>query len=537
MKQLAIAALVTFAGAHAAWADRVAVRVVDAAGDTSYVEPGTTAGLAAGMRVRIGGHVVKLAECTEKTCSVHAQLPIGATGMAEAQAADAGTARTDKLPAPRPLAAFRDQWPDATLPATTQQVTPVPLGETAARGANHLAIYGHLYGNADKDGTGGQLEARVVGSFDRIAERPLGADVDAAIRLFGTGSDTGSKVPLFVRAAQLRWGDPADPSLLIGRLRYAATSVGMLDGGRAAVRVGHLEIAAFGGIVPDPVSGAPDSGATRFGTEATYDLPGGWNPHVAAGVHGSTWNGQIDERRLSLAASANKDSTWLTGWAEAQLFDANNPWNAPAIDLTGAGASAEWRRRGSHLGVDVTFLRPERSLRLAAALPPSWLCASTPQPGMVPESCVGGDFWFATTVSGGVAGKGYSIDAVGSLGATQGIDSQGDLSGYVRGELGPRAYRAVLAASGGHSAFSAWEAADLGVALAPGTNVDLSLTYRPERLDYVAQTDAFLLHNLVLDLHWSVSAAFDVAVSALGTTGADRDVLALLTTLAWRPLP
>ena len=131
----------------------------------------------------------------------------------------------------------------------------------------------------------------------------------------------------------------------------------------------------------------------------------------------------------------------------------------------------------------------------------------------------------------------YSAYAVGSLGATQSIDSQGDVSGYVRSELGPRATRAVVAVSGGHSSFSAWEAADLGVALSPSPRVDVALTYRPERLDYVAQTDAFLLHNLVLDLHWSVSSAFDVALSALGTTGADRDMLALLTTLAWRPLP
>lgn len=534
MKKLGLVALLI---AHAAWADRVAVRVVDLAGDTAYVEPGTTAGLHAGMHVRIGGRDVKLVECTEKTCSVHAQLPLGATGVADAQAAGDDANRTEKLPAPRPLEAFKDQWPAATLPATQQHPEAVPLGETRARGANHLALYGHLFGNLDKDGSGGQLEARVVGSFDRIAESPLGADVDAAIRLFGTGSDSGAKVPLFVRAAQLRWGDPADPSLLLGRLRYAATSVGMLDGGRAAVRVGHLEIAAFGGIVPDPVSGAPDSGATRFGTEATYDLPTAWHPHVVASVHGSTWNGQLDERRLSLAASANHESTWITGWAEAQLFDANNPWNAPAIDLTGAGASTEWRRRGSHLGLDVTFLRPERSLRLAAALPQSWLCATKPLPGTMPETCLGSDFWLAATFSGGIAGDYYTVDAVGSLGATQSIENQGDVSGYVRSELGPRATRAVVAVSGGHSAFSAWEAADLGVALSPSPRVDVSLTYRPERLDYVAQTDAFLLHNLVLDLHWSVSSAFDVALSALGTTGADRDMLALLTTLAWRPLP
>ena len=125
-----------------------------------------------------------------------------------------------------------------------------------------------MAGNLDKDGSGGQIEGQVVASFDRISDQPLAADVDAAVRLFGTGFDTGSRVPLFVRAAMLRCGDANDPSLAVGRLRYAATSVGMLDGGRAAFRTGHLELAAYGGLVPDPISGAPSSGASRFGAEA-----------------------------------------------------------------------------------------------------------------------------------------------------------------------------------------------------------------------------------------------------------------------------
>ena len=37
--------------------------------------------------------------------------------------------------------------------------------------------------------------------------------------------------PLFVRAAQLRYGAADDPALLVGRLRYAASSLGALDGG------------------------------------------------------------------------------------------------------------------------------------------------------------------------------------------------------------------------------------------------------------------------------------------------------------------
>ena len=35
---------------------------------------------------------------------------------------------------------------------------------------------------------------------------------------------------------------------------------------------GDLEVAAFGGVVPDPLSGKPDTSATRFGGEVIYDL-------------------------------------------------------------------------------------------------------------------------------------------------------------------------------------------------------------------------------------------------------------------------
>ena len=45
-----------------------------------------------------------------------------------------------------------------------------------------------------------------------------------------------------------------------------------------------------------------------------------------------------------------------------------------------------------------------------------------------------------------------------------------------------------------------------------------------------------MLNSLVADARWAVSPRLDLAVSAQGTTGADREVLDLLTTIAWRPL-
>ena len=537
--------------ASPALADRISVRVVDVAGNTAFVEPGSTAGLVRGSKVVIHGHAFKVTDSTEKSAAIalgRERVAVGETGAADVEP---GAAAEDnkKLPPPRPLSAFKDQWPATEVPAASQQVKLVPLGGAIAGGGRaHLAIFGQLFGNLDPKGSGGQLEARVVGSFEHIGDRPFGADVDAGIRLFGDGFDTGSRTPLFVYAAQVRYGDPADPALMVGRLRYAATALGMLDGGRVSAHVGQrFELAAFGGLLPDAVSGAPSINASEFGVEAIYDgATSSWHPHVAASMHGTTWKGALDERRLNVTASANHGSTWLDGWLEAQQFDGSNPWGAPSIDLTGAGVTAEWRRRGSHVGVDLTFLRPERSLRLEDALPslgspagmtlPSdWTCARKPMPGAMPETCVGEDFWAAATFSAGTAGRWWRLDAVGSLGQSQGIAVGGDSSGYIRGELGNR-YRLVLAASGGKELYSAWMAADIGVAVSPTPTFDASLTYRPEQLDYQASLGGMSLNSLVADARWSVSPRLDLAVSALGTTGADREVLDLLTTIAWRPL-
>lgn len=533
MRVVAIAAIVC--AARVAAADHITVTVVDVAGDTAFIQPGRAAGIVPGSKIRIGAHDFVVVEAAERTAAIAlhgAMLATGDTG--DADSTPGRPDETTKLPPPRALAAFKDQWPAPAPPAAGQRVAELPLGQTHTSGAR-LAVYGHAYGTLAKDDSSAQGEARVVTSFSAMNDHPLGADLDAAVRGFSDGWNKHERTPLFVRAAQLRYGDPADPALIVGRLRYAATSIGMLDGGRAALHTGNLELAAFGGLVPDPVGGKPETGAARFGGELIYDrAEASWQPRFAVAVHGSTWNGQLDERRLSLAASAHHGATWLDGWFEAQQFPADNPWGAHPLEVTGAGASAEWRHAGDHVGVDLTFLRPERSLRLASFLSPDWLCARSPLPGEVAESCMGHDYWSAATASAGTRGAAWSLDAVGSLGQTHSVTDTFDATGYLRGELGRR-LRLVVAASGGHASFATWYAADVGFAVSPSPRFDAELTYRPERLDYIAATGAFFMQSLVADLHRAISQATDVALEAIATTGADRDVLATLVTFAWRP--
>lgn len=484
------------AASHGALAAPVSVKVVEVAADVAYLEPGRAAGIVPGATVHVGGRDLVVVEATATTAVVRRDagpLAVGATGTVDVTAAQA-SASGGKLAAPRPLAAWTGQWADAVHPALTQTPPAVPLGAGGiAPGRDHLAVIGQAYGAATKTGVDGQIEARVITSFDVLHDRPLAADLDVAARAYATGGASGAQTPVLVRAAQLRYGGAAaDPMFALGRLRYAASGVGMLDGGRAAVRTGAFELAAFGGLVPDPISGKPDTSASRFGVEAAYDdLASAWQPRIALTAYGSTWAGAVDERRLALTASASHAALVVASWAEVQSFAAGNPFGASALEVTGAGASGEWRRDGVHLGVDLTYLTPERSLRLLAALPPEWLCTRVPQRGDVAsEACAGGDRWGALSGSAGVQRGAWTIDAVGSLGTTHGVVKSVDLSGYLRGERRFGARRIALAAASGRSSFVRWVSADVGIGTAPSRRTDVLLRYRPELLDYQAATGA-----------------------------------------------
>ena len=519
-------------------ADPIAVKVVDVAGGAAYLSPGRAAGIVPGTKVQLHGLEVVVVEVTEKTAMVRidaARVALGDAGTADVTPGAASAVK--RLDKPRSPDAFTGQWSAPVLPATRQTPKAVPLGVAVGAGDTHVAVLGHAYAVAGSGHSTAQAEGRVIAAFDVMHDRPFTADLDVAARWFSDGVDAHTHTPIFVRAAQLRYGDAGDPALAIGRLRYAAASVGMLDGGRASARVGAIELAAFGWIVPDPLSGKPDTSAARFGAELAYDVPdAAWQPRVSITAHGSTWNGKLDERRLSMAASVGRGSVWLDGWGEAQGFASDNPWGARSVELTGAGASAEWREHGTHAGVDLTFLRPERSLRLAALLPPEWLCTLVPEPGAA-DRCASGDWWGSASVSLGTRNARWAVDAVGSLGDSHGQYRGLDRSGYLRGELHVDPVWLVAGLAGGSASFASWTAVELGATYAPTRALDVALTYRPELLDYVAATSPQLLHSMIADARFAISAALDLALSAIGTTGADRDVFALLATFVWRPLP
>lgn len=536
----ALVAIVACALPAAAHADAVSVHVVEVAGGVAYIDVGRAAGIVRGTTIAFGTVELIVTEATETTAVIElgtVTLAVGATGTANVT--PGAVAATHTRAAPRPAEAFVGQWPHAQVPSAQQRPATVPLGAGAPPGRAHVTVIGQGFAAASRDAVDAEAQGRIIASFDLLADRPLALDADVAARVYASGANSGARTPLFVRTVQLRYGDAYDPRFALGRLRYAAASLGMLDGARAAYRTGVFEVGAFGGLVPDPVSGKPSTDASRFGAEVAYDDPSvPWQPRVSLTAYGSTWTGSLDERRVTATASARKDALWLDAWTELQSFATDNPWGASAVEVTGAGATADYRRGGKHVAVDVTFLRPERSLRLAAALPPEWLCTRQPQPGAgLDEPCTGGDSWVSASVSAGARGERWSVDAIGAIGRTNGVVTSFDSSGYVSGELRFGTRRLLAGASAGRANFGSWTAGELGAGVVMSHSVALSARYRPELIDYVASTGATLLHSVVIDADYPMSSSLDAALSLVGSTGVDRDAAAALATLVWRPLP
>ncbi len=203
---------------------------------------------------------------------------------------------------------------------------------------------------------------------------------------------------------------------------------------------------------------------------------------------------------------------------------------APARPRSGAATAQQ------HAGLDATFLRPERSLRLDAELPPTWACTRAALPGNVAEACLDIEWWAAATASAGLRRGAWSIDAVGTLGDSHGQTTFVDGSGYVRGELRLGMPRVFAAVSGGDAGFVAWQAIEGGVGISAG-RVDVDLAYRPERLAYQAATGGAVEQQLVANAHVVVSRAVAAELSALGDDPRrDADAVAIIATLVWHPL-
>jgi hypothetical protein len=328
-----------------------------------------------------------------------------------------------------------------------------------------------------------------------------------------------------VRELRARWGTEERPFAALGRLRWAAQTVGMLDGARVAAPLGKsFVLAAYGGLVPDPIDGSPASGSTRFGVEGSWTPQKvAWQPRLDVSAQGSFFNGSIDERRLSTIVRLFPGRTVIAAYAEISAFYSWNTWGLNPIELTASGVDVAWRNERFRAGVRLDARQPERSLWLESLLPASWLPATR-------------DLRVMAAANGGVTVGKVAFDAGGAAIGEEGASGgQWNAWSDLRFTL-PAGFRADAGVTASDTSFVDLTAVRLGGGVTRG-RVDLGAWYRGGLLTYTAANESLFEHRVGADLTFSASRPLDLSLSVEGATGADVDAVAILATAVWRPLP
>lgn len=547
---LSLAAATAFAAEPKPGAS-VRVEVVESAGGVAYLKPGEKAGLRAGQTVRIGGAAYKVTSVTAETAAIDlagATLAPGASG--DAAVARAQADRPSRATRPLPLTAFQGAWSAPALPAARQRPTPVPLSARSARStgpwsATLQARAGGLVPGGDEGATFRQ-ELAARGEARLAQEYELWMDADASLQAWnGPGlvprpDGKKSPPPARVRELRARWGAPADPTFAGGRLRRAAWSLGEIDGVRVRAPLGPFSIAAFGGFLPDPIEHSPTDEATRAGVEASWSgSAGAWRPALTLAAHASWFEGELDERRVTGTASLVSRYGSFFGWTEISQFDADNPWNAEPVEVSGAGGDGRVRLGIVRAGARIQTHYPERSLRMQSYLPQSWLCTAEQLPPGTPEPCstepasrtfagadAGIELHYLALSAGATATFGPGLDEVLAFADLRTLS----LPRGARVETGAFSTRGELVDRSG---------ARLGAGgLLFDERVDLFVAYEPQQIAYHAfPGDPWIEHRVSTQLLVRIRPDAEMGLIAERIAGEDAPRSFVLVTATWRPQP
>ncbi|MGE0784481.1 MAG: hypothetical protein AB7S26_02255 [Sandaracinaceae bacterium] len=528
----------------------IAVTVTDVAAGGAYVSPGSTGGLHVGAEVDIDRRTYRVVGITASHARIDTAdhpVEVGARGNARVRPASADGG-PERLEEPTPLSEFEGAWTDATRPAASQSPEPVPLGgalQTARQLVLDVSTRGYAFiPTRGSDDAIGRAELRVRVHAQPWTDLPLTLDADASVQLWlgdslqgGPGSQ--SRPYLRVRELQIAYGNQEDFYASLGRLRYAASTLGQLDGIRVqSPQFAGITIAGFGGFVPDPQSGLPAFDVGRFGLEATFrDFESELRPMISLVGHGSVFNGEIDERRLSAAFHLYPGQSHIGGYAELSAFDTDNPWGLDEVVLTAASLDTTLRFDWFRVGLRGSMRMPERSKWLAASYPSSFLCTPVPNPTGPEDRCLG----FLDTRTMGNADVGIEVDDVAlTAGATMiltGVHGQFDQAGAFL------AFRAVRILGMGYIDASAMASTGyfletlalrttLGLELIPNM-LDVSLRYRPALSQYVADIDPFVEHLFGGRVLVRPIPAVDILLNADGLVGRQIDAFLIELAVGW----
>jgi len=529
----------------------VSVNVVDMAGGRAFLEPGGEAGIRRDDVVVIGRRRFRVIAVTRSSAVIEVDEGVVAVGnRGRVRISEAAAEETHRLPPVSPVESFEGQWPQAQRPALGQHPEHVDLGFVETRRDTRLVLSsggGAILplGSQEGDALGyGFLRARV--HAEPLEGVPLSLDGDAALQLWVAGEHRGggSRPLVRVRQLELAYGEQGGLFGALGRLRYAASTIGQLDGIR--VRSPALEgftVGAFGGVVPDPLSGMPSLDASRFGLELAFEpQSAGWRPMIDLVAHGSLFDGALDERRVTAAVQLFPGRARMGAHAEVSLFDQDNPWNAPSADLTGAGVDARVRTGRFQVGARLDLRKPERSRWLASFLPASFLCTAVPQPATIPptpEPCAQDyDARLLGALDAGVDIGNLALSAGGTAIRTGGRPGFEQIAGFVQARavrlLGLlRADASVMVSSGSLLRMLSGQLG-LGASLLDGV-LDLSVHYHPAIARYEADIGFFAQHGLGTAIIVAPMADLEIDLTADAMLGRDLDALLLLGGVTWRP--
>lgn len=539
---------------------RIVVTVVDISANLVFIEPGESDGLTQGAWVNFGGNRYKIEQTTSESAVIKAApglLRMGDEGIVQSVVSE-----NDDAQKPLRAETSSSDFVSSSVPASEQTPTFVPLSGgsdiATSRSAQQLMISAGVTVTAPTALGIGPIvrsEVRGRGHFEPLSGSPLHVDIDAAVqkwsgRDIATASD--SRPLLRVYQAEIGYGSPDMLGASLGRLRYAASTLGALDGvrvqtgGVAMGQTSKLHLSAFGGMVPDPASNAVSSKATRFGAEAMFqDLDQDWTPTATLVAHGSLYQGQIDERRINGSFYLYPERGRLGGFFEVDFFDQNNPWQAPTTDLAAGGIDASWLFGNLSLGLRADMRKPERSRWLASYFPQGYFCiaqaptVSSGEGTNVINAC--GDYNVARyaltldarlTLDDLMLSSATSVVASGHETEPQSVNTQlgarlgrvldvlfVDVSGMV--VRGTWLNNDVLRASLGFDAFD--------------HDLEASIYYRPAWVRYHRVTDEAWMENTVgAQLYLALNTHLSLQTYAELVKGYDVGVLLLQSYLTWR---
>jgi hypothetical protein len=532
----------------------VEVTVVEVAGARAYIQPGAQAAVRRNAIVTIKGKDYRVVQASDSYAAIEpGDSPVQEKDKGRATVVAEEEDTPTVLPPPRPLATWEHAWTPETPPAASQEPPYVPIG-AAERDRRYDATFSLAAGGLIP--LGGQ-----PGSSLALAElrgrvhaepyaAPLAFDFDGSLQQWAA-ADLGSRVGgttrsvIFVRELLASYGTGGWYAGL-GRMRYAASTLGTLDGTRVQAPLGAgFSVGAFGGFLPNPLGGEVSLAAQRFGVEGRFerhDLD--LRPEAALVAHGSTFGGSLDERRISGMFGLYPGPSRFGGHFEVSAFDRGNPWGADPVEVTAAGIDQSIRVGSFEFGGRFDLLQPERSRWLASFLPSSWFCRTVPAPGgasTVGEPCDGK----STTRGLGSLDAGVTLGNVSVVvGATGMADVPKNggaprmLGGFATGRVVRIARYLRLEASANYSAGDYLDM--FGGTAGPGLTLfddalDVSAYYRLAEIQYASVNGAMQQDGVGGTVVVFPSSTTMFTLQGEGITGDDVKMLYVFGTVAWRP--